>query len=88
MRDRGAQTEAKRRYNAKHYEQIMLRVPNGARCTVQDLATVAGLSMAEYIRHCIIADAMQRGYDVTDALGGGGQPNDLTIAAKAAGARR
>ena len=71
MRDKGAQTEAKRRYNAKHYEQIMLRVPQGARCTVQDLATVAGLSVAEYIRHCIIADAMQRGYDVTEAIGGG-----------------
>lgn len=84
MRDRGAQTEAKRRYNSKHYEQIMLRVPRGARCTVQDLATVAGLSMAEYIRHCIIADAMQRGYDVTDAIGGG-ELATLTAAANSRG---
>lgn len=88
-RDKGAQTAAKARYNRKHYEQVMLRVPVGARCTVQDLADVAGLSVAEYIRHCIICDAMRRGYDVTAALGGGatwggGVVEHLTAAAAAA----
>ena len=66
------QTAAKARYNRTHYESIMLRVPIGARVTVQDLATVAGMSTAEYIRHCIIADAARMGYDVSAAIGGGG----------------
>ena len=71
-RSREAQTRAKARYNKRHYEQIMLRAPIGARDTIQDLAAVSGMSVAEYIRHCIIADAAEMGYDVWAAFGGGG----------------
>lgn len=71
-RSRSAQTRAKARYNRKHYEQVILRVQIGARDTIQDLAAVSGMTMAEYIRHCIIEDAAQMGYDVTAAIGGGG----------------
>lgn len=67
-----AQTRAKSRYNRKHYEQVIIRVQLGARDTIQDLAAVSGMSVAEYIRHCIIEDAAQMGYDVTAAIGGGG----------------
>lgn len=71
-RDRSAQNAAKQRYNAKAYDQVKLCVRKGGREVVQTLAAAAGMSMAEYIRHCVIKDAKARGYDVSDALGGGG----------------
>ena len=71
-RDQWAQTDAKRRYNSRHYEQVMLRVQIGGREVIQALADRAGLSMAEYIRSCVIADAERRGIDVRSSLGGGG----------------
>lgn len=65
-------TEAKQRYNETHYDQVKFWCAQGARSVIQQLAAASGMSMAEYIRHCIIADASRRGIDVTEALGGGG----------------
>lgn len=63
---------AKQRYNQKHYDQIKIYAPKGARDVIQQLAAASGMSMAEYIRHCIIKDAAHYGIDVRAALGGGG----------------
>ena len=72
---------AKQRYNSKHYDQIKIHAPKGSREIVQQLAAATGMSMAEYIRHGIIADAARRGIDVTAALGGGGLPSTITAIA-------
>lgn len=71
-RDRAAINAAKTKYNAKAYDQLKIYVRKGGRDAVQALAEAAGMSMAEYIRHCVIADAKARGYDVSATLGGGG----------------
>ena len=62
-RDKAAQTAAKDRYNRKAYDQVKISVRKGGRDVIHELAAAAGLSVAEYIRHCIIADAKQRGID-------------------------
>jgi hypothetical protein len=72
-----ARTEAKQRYNEKHYEQIKIYCVKGARTVVQQLAQASGMSMAEYIRHCIISDAQRRGIDVRAEIGGGGSPSTI-----------
>ena len=79
MRDQYAVNAAKTRYNEKAYDQVKLYCRKGAREIIQRLAAASGLSMAEYIRHCIIKDAEGRGIDVREALGGGGLTS--TIAA-------
>lgn len=71
MRDQYAINAAKTRYNDRNYDQIKLYCRKGAREIIQRLAAASGLSMAEYIRHCVIADAEKRGIDVREALGGG-----------------
>lgn len=73
-----ARTEAKQRYNEKHYEQVKIYCQIGARTVIQQLAAASGMSMAEYIRHCIISDAQRRGIDVSGALGGGA-PSTITL---------
>lgn len=70
-RDLEACNAAKTRWNAKHYDQVKISVIKGGREVIQQIAAASGMSMAEYIRHCIIADAQRRGIDVTEALGGG-----------------
>lgn len=74
-----ARTEAKQRYNEKHYEQVKIYCQIGARTVIQQLAAASGMSMAEYIRHCIITDAQRRGIDVSGALGGGGAPSTIAL---------
>lgn len=71
-RDLSACNESKQRWNAAHYDQLKIYTPKGGRTVVQQLAAAAGMSMAEYIRHCVIADAQRRGIDVRAELGGGG----------------
>lgn len=67
-----ARTEAKQRYNERNYDQVKMYIAKGGRDVIQRLAAAAGMSMAEYIRHCIIKEALERGIDVNKALGGGG----------------
>ena len=66
-----ARTEAKQRYNEKHYDQIKFYSPKGSRDIIQQLAAASGQSMAEYIRTLVIRDADRHGIDVRAALGGG-----------------
>lgn len=79
-------SEVKDRWNAKHYDQILFRTGKGGKQAIQAMADHHGLSMAEYIRHLIIADAESEEMpEISAILGGGG---DLTefIAACAFGA--
>ena len=71
---------AKQRYNERHYDQVKIYVPAGGRTIIQQLAAASGMSMAEYMRHCIIADANRRGINVSAELGGGGCPSTTTAA--------
>lgn len=74
MRSTEAQNRAKTRYNRAHYDQVKISVPMGVRDMIQELAEDAGLSMAQYIQHCIIADARASGADhIADYIAGGGQ---------------
>ena len=66
-------TEQKQRYNEKNYEQVKIYCHIGGRAVIQQLAAASVMSMAEYIRHCIIQDAGRRGIDGREALGGGGR---------------
>lgn len=66
-----ARTQAKQRYNERHYDQLKIWTPKGGRAVIAQLAAASGLSTAEYIRQLVIRDADHKGIDVRDALGGG-----------------
>lgn len=76
-----ARTEAKQRYNEKHYDQIKFYSPKGSRDIIQQLAAASGQSMAEYIRTLVIRDADRHGIDVRAALGGGADSTMTAISA-------
>lgn len=78
-----ARTEAKQRYNEKHYDQIKFYSPKGSRDIIQQLAAASGQSMAEYIRTLVIRDADRHGIDVRAALGGGGAGSTMIAIAAA-----
>lgn len=79
-RDQSACNAAKQRYNERHYDQVKIYTPQGGREIIQQLAAASGMSMAEYIRHCVITDAHRRGIDVRAELGGGGSPSTIAAA--------
>lgn len=69
-------SEVKDRWNREHYDQIMFRTGNGGRAAIQAMAAYHGLSVSEYLRHLVIADAQQAEKpEISAILGGGG---DLT----------
>lgn len=71
-------SEVKARYNRKHYDCVAFRMRKGGRDVVAALADSMGLSMSEYIRHLIIADAKNRqNADISAEIGGGGSIIDL-----------
>jgi hypothetical protein len=84
-RDTAACTAAKAKYNRKHYDGLYVRTSKGGREVIQQLAAAAGMSCAEYVRHCVIIEAKTRGIDVTEALGGEGVDDALTAIRAAAG---
>lgn len=50
--------EVKNRYNRKHYEPVIINVAIGGRKCIREQATAKGyVSVSEYIRHLVIADA-------------------------------
>lgn len=81
-RDQTACNDAKTKYNAEHYQQLKIYVRDGGREVIHQLAAAAGMSTAEYVRHCIIKDAAMRGIDVNAALGGGGITSTMIAIAK------
>lgn len=65
-------SEVKDRYNRKHYEQVGFRVGIGGKEAIKVMADLRGMSLAEYIRHLVIADAQSAGKgDISALLGGG-----------------
>lgn len=63
--------EVKNRWNAEHYDRIVISVPKGARAEVQQRAAAQGQSVAAYIRALILRDCAENGAN-TPLLGGGG----------------
>lgn len=45
-----AQARANKKYNAKSYDLLSLRVPKGERELIRNFADTAGLSLPQYIR--------------------------------------
>lgn len=52
-------TEVKNRYNRKHYDRMSFVVPAGSRELIKARAEELGISVNEYIRQLITADAPQ-----------------------------
>ena len=68
--------EVKDRWNRNHYDKITFRTGKGGAQAIKAMAEWHGLSMAEYLRHLVIADARQaEKNEISAILGGGG---DLT----------
>lgn len=67
-----ATNAAKTRYNRRNYDQVKIYVTKGGREAIQAAAEDRGYSMAEYIRHLIIADTRADRPDMPQILGGGG----------------
>lgn len=73
MRKTVTSCEVKDRWNRNHYDKITFRCGKGGAAAVKAMAAFHGLSMAEYIRHLIIADAENEGkHDISAIIGGGG----------------
>lgn len=76
MRRTTTSCEVKDRWNREHYDQILFRTGIGGKAAIQAMADYHGLSMSEYLRHLVIADARQSEKpEISAILGGGG---DLT----------
>lgn len=67
--------EVKNRWNAEHYDRVVLTVPVGAREEIKAAAAAQGLSVSAYVRTLIIRDNAKnpdstrilRGVGVADA---------------------
>lgn len=66
-------TAVKNRYNSKHYDRIGFVVPAGSGERIKARAASLGLSVNEYMRHLIIADAPECIVYVQSDNTGGGQ---------------
>ena len=67
--------EVKDRWNRNHYDKITFRTGKGGAQAIKAMAEWHGLSMAEYLRHLVIADAQQsEKHEISAILGGGHAP--------------
>ena len=78
-------SESKDRWNSNHYDMVSFRCGKGGKDMIRRIATMQGMSLAEYLRHLIVADVTQRtdaetgaNADISAILGGGGT-NDKVI---------
>lgn len=62
--------EVKNRWNAQHYDRIVINVPQGGRDELQAMAAAAGMTVSAYVRALVIRDAAARGEQLP-AIGGG-----------------
>lgn len=68
--------EVKDRWNREHYDKITFRTGNGGAAAIKAMAEYHGMSMSEYLRHLVIADAQQSEKpEISAILGGGGDVN-------------
>lgn len=73
--------EVKDRWNREHYDKVTFRTGNGGRAAIQAMAAYHGMSMAEYLRHLVIADAERAEKpEISAILGGGGDLNGFIAA--------
>lgn len=63
--------EVKNRWNAEHYDRIVITVPIGARDEIKAAAAQHGMSVAAYVRYLVIHD-MRENPESTRFLRGGG----------------
>lgn len=77
-------SENKDRWNGEHYDMVSFRCGKGGREIIKHIATMQGMSLAEYLRHLIVADVAQRTdpetgakADISAILGGGGTPDKV-----------
>lgn len=64
-------SEVKDRWNKKHYESILFRVPIGGAEELRKIAESNGMSVAAYLRHLVIRDNAENP-ESTHFLTGGG----------------
>ena len=64
-------SEVKDRWNRKHYESILFRVPIGGAEELREIAKKHGMSVAAYLRHLVISDNAENP-ESTHFLTGGG----------------
>lgn len=71
-------SETKDRWNSTHYDMVSFRCGKGGRDMIRRIATMQGMSLAEYLRHLIVADVTRRTDvdssakgDISAILGGG-----------------
>lgn len=73
MRKTTTSTEVKDRWNREHYDKVTFRTGLGGSAAIRAMAEYHGMSMAEYLRHLVIADAIQAEKpEISAILGGGG----------------
>lgn len=63
--------EVKNRWNAAHYDRIVITVPIGARDEIKAAAAAHGLSVAAYIRMLVIHDTAENPENTRFLRGGG-----------------
>ena len=64
--------EVKNRWNAAHYDRVVITVPIGARDEIKAAAAAHGLSVAAYIRMLVIRDTAENPENTRFLRGGGG----------------
>lgn len=77
-------SENKDRWNSTHYDMVSFRCGKGGRDMIRRIATMQGMSLAEYLRHLVVADVASRTdvetgakADISAILGGGGTPDKV-----------
>lgn len=63
--------EVKNRWNAAHYDRIVITVPIGARDEIKAAAAANGLSVSAYIRMLVIRDTSEKPENTQFLRGGG-----------------
>lgn len=64
--------ESKDRWNSEHYDQVIIRLPKGARDELKAIAGTKGMSVAGYLKHLVVADLDDRTEPMAEILRGGG----------------
>ena len=63
--------ESKDRWNSEHYDQVIIRLPKGARDELKAIAGAKGMSVAGYLKHLVVADLDAQTEPMAEILRGG-----------------
>ena len=64
--------ESKDKWNSEHYDQVIIRLPKGARDELKAIAGSKGMSVAGYLKHLVVADLDDQTEPIAEILRGGG----------------